>query len=55
LWLSLGLILVAGVAAGTWEWRRHASAPAAKWVTATVTTGDIEDSVTALGNLQPRD
>jgi macrolide-specific efflux system membrane fusion protein len=55
LWLSLGLVLVVGAAAGTWEWRRHASAPAAKWVTATVTTGDIEDTVTALGNLQPRD
>jgi macrolide-specific efflux system membrane fusion protein len=53
-WLSLGLILVLGAAAGTWEWRRLAAEPAAKWVTATVATGDIEDTVTALGNLQPK-
>lgn len=54
LWLSLGLILVVGAAAGTWEWRRVSTAPAARWVTATVATGDIEDTVTALGNLQPK-
>ncbi|HVZ01189.1 MAG TPA: efflux RND transporter periplasmic adaptor subunit [Dongiaceae bacterium] len=54
LWLSLGLILAIAAAAGAWEWRRISAAPAARWVTAPVTTGDIEDTVTALGNLQPK-
>jgi len=54
LWLSLGLILVVGAAAGAWEWRRLSAEPASRWVTAPVTTGDIEDTVTALGNLQPK-
>jgi macrolide-specific efflux system membrane fusion protein len=54
LWLSLGLVLAAGAAAGTWEWRRMQTEPATRWVTAPVTTGDIEDTVTALGNLQPK-
>jgi macrolide-specific efflux system membrane fusion protein len=54
LWLSLGLVLAVGTAVGAWEWRRMAAEPAAKWVTATVTTGDVEDTVTALGNLQPK-
>jgi macrolide-specific efflux system membrane fusion protein len=53
-WLSLGLILAAVAAAGTWEWRRVSAEPASRWVTAPVTTGDIEDTVTALGNLQPK-
>jgi macrolide-specific efflux system membrane fusion protein len=54
LWLSLGLLVAVGAAAGTWEWRRISAEPATKWVTAPVTTGDIEDTVTALGNLQPK-
>jgi membrane fusion protein, macrolide-specific efflux system len=54
IWLTLGLILAVGAAVGAWEWRRTAAEPQTKWVTATVTTGDIEDTVTALGNLQPK-
>lgn len=54
LWLSLGLVLAIGAAAGAWEWRHTRAEPAAKWVTAPVTTGDVEDTVTALGNLQPK-
>jgi macrolide-specific efflux system membrane fusion protein len=54
LWLTLGLIVAVGAAAGAWEWRQRAAEPASRWVTATVTTGDIEDTVTALGNLQPK-
>lgn len=41
-------------AAGAW-WKFHPKAdPASRWMTATVTQGDIEDTVTALGNLQPK-
>src|SRR5581483_5505563 len=39
---------------GAWEWRRLSAEPASRWVTAPVTAGDIEDTVTALGNLQPK-
>ena len=54
LWLSLALFVAAGAAAGAWEWRRLSAEPASRWVTAPVTAGDIEDTVTALGNLQPK-
>ena len=54
LWLSLGVILAIGAAVGAWEWRRVSAEPTSRWVTAPVTTGDIEDTVTALGNLQPK-
>jgi macrolide-specific efflux system membrane fusion protein len=52
--LSLILVAVIGTAAGPWEWRRMAAEPASRWVTAPVATGDVEDTVTALGNLQPK-
>jgi macrolide-specific efflux system membrane fusion protein len=41
--------------AGTAWYKLHPKAnPAARFMTATVTQGDIEDTVTALGNLQPK-
>jgi macrolide-specific efflux system membrane fusion protein len=51
---ALALIpLLALAAAGAWI-RFHPKAdPASRWLTATVNQGDIEDTVTALGNLQP--
>jgi macrolide-specific efflux system membrane fusion protein len=46
--------LLVFAAAGTW-WKLHPKAdPASRWMTATVTQGDVEDTVTALGNLQPK-
>jgi macrolide-specific efflux system membrane fusion protein len=57
-WKTAGLALlpiaVLGAAAA-WYVLRPEVDPAARWVTATVSQGDIEDTVTALGNLQPRD
>jgi macrolide-specific efflux system membrane fusion protein len=49
--LVLALVLAAG---GGWYWVGRADAPQAT-ATTTVELGDIEDSTTALGNLQPRD
>jgi macrolide-specific efflux system membrane fusion protein len=49
--LVLALVLAAG---GGWYWVGRADAPQTT-ATATVELGDIEDSTTALGNLQPRD
>lgn len=43
------LLLVAG-----WRWS-SASAPQVQWQTATVERGDVEELVTALGTLEPRD
>jgi macrolide-specific efflux system membrane fusion protein len=42
-------------AAAAWYVLRPQADPAMRWVTATVGQGDVEDTVTALGNLQPRD
>jgi macrolide-specific efflux system membrane fusion protein len=51
--LAFILVLAAGAGAGWYQWGR-AEAPQVT-ATATVELGDIEDSTTALGNLQPRD
>jgi macrolide-specific efflux system membrane fusion protein len=51
---ALALIpLIAVAAAGAWIKFHPKADPAARWVTATVGQGDLEDTVTALGNLQP--
>jgi macrolide-specific efflux system membrane fusion protein len=46
--------LLAVAAAAGWYKLHPKTNPAARYVTATVAQGDIEDSVTALGNLQPK-
>jgi macrolide-specific efflux system membrane fusion protein len=46
--------LLAVGAAGAWVKLHPKADPAARWMTATVAQGDIEDTVTALGNLQPK-
>jgi len=52
---ALALIpLLAVAAAGAWFKFHPKVDPAARWMTATVAQGDIEDTVTALGNLQPK-
>jgi macrolide-specific efflux system membrane fusion protein len=52
---ALALIpLLAVAAAGAWYKFHPKANPAARWMTATVAQGDIEDAVTALGNLQPK-
>lgn len=55
-WLygALGIALLVGVA-GVWGWRSQGRTAPDQVVTAAVERGDIEDSITALGNLQPRD
>lgn len=52
-WL-LGAIVPLLIAIATFAWRGGGDADSA-YTTAVVARGDIEDSVTALGNLQPRD
>jgi macrolide-specific efflux system membrane fusion protein len=53
--IVLVLIVIAGAGAGAWwKYLRPRDAAAAHWTTAPVTIGDVEDSVTALGNLQPK-
>lgn len=47
---AAALLLAAG--GGTWLWLGREDA-AAKWITAKATRGDIEDTTTALGTLQP--
>lgn len=49
--LVLAALMVAA-GAGVWWWRGREDA-AAKWITAKATRGDIEDTTTALGTLQP--
>jgi macrolide-specific efflux system membrane fusion protein len=52
---SLGIVVAVAAAGAVAWWYLHPHGEAAeRWVTAPVTTGDIEDSVTALGNLQPK-
>ncbi len=52
---GFALLPIAAVAAGAaWYWLHPKADPAARFVTATVATGDVEDTVTALGNLQPK-
>jgi macrolide-specific efflux system membrane fusion protein len=46
--------LICLAAAGAWFKLHARTDPASRWMTATVTQGDIEDTVTALGNLQPK-
>jgi macrolide-specific efflux system membrane fusion protein len=55
-WLYAGLALtVLAGAIGAWGWQSYGRAAPDQVVTAVVERGDIEDSITALGNLQPRD
>src|SRR5262245_57156563 len=46
-------LLVGG--GGIWGWRSYTHTAPDQVVTAAVVRGDVEDSITALGNLQPRD
>ena len=51
----LAVIPLIAIAAAAGWYKLHPKAnPAARWVTATIAQGDIEDTVTALGNLQPK-
>ena len=53
LWAGLAAVLL--VATSAFGYRYFAAEAAPSFKTAAVTTGDIEKSVTALGNLQPKD
>lgn len=54
LWLAALLLLLAAV--GGWSWRQFsAEADTPSYLTAAVKREDLEQSVSALGNLQPRD
>lgn len=53
--LTALLVLFAVAGAAGWYWWQRDGAPRDQYVTATVERGDVEDSTTALGNLQPRD
>jgi macrolide-specific efflux system membrane fusion protein len=53
-WLTVALVALLLAAGGAgWGWWRSLSAVTHVYATATVERGDIEDSTTALGNLQP--
>ncbi len=49
--LVVGAVAALAIAAGAWTWWR--SVPVDRYVTAAVERGNIEDSTTALGTLQP--
>src|SRR5262245_55983556 len=49
------IALAASAGAVTWWWLGSSANAAEDRATATVARGDVEDTVTALGNLQPRD
>ena len=51
-WALLGLVLLI---AGGWLWWSSDQKPQDTFVTAVVERGDVEDSTTALGSLQPRE
>lgn len=52
---AFAIVPLLAVAAAVGWLKLHPKAdPAARWETATVVQGDIEDAVTALGNLQPK-
>jgi len=53
-WLT-GAIVVAGLGIGAYAALNLTTSTTPKYILATVAKGDIEDTVTALGNLQPRD
>lgn len=53
LWVVPGLVLL--VAGGGWLWWSSDRKPQDAFVTAVVERGDVENSTTALGNLQPRE
>jgi macrolide-specific efflux system membrane fusion protein len=53
--LAAVLVLLAGSAGAGWLLWANGETPQGAQPTATVELGDIEDSTTALGNLQPRD
>jgi macrolide-specific efflux system membrane fusion protein len=56
LWGKLAVAVVALVAAagGSWWWLGAAASPQASFRTRTVALGDVEDTVSAVGTLQPR-
>ncbi len=53
--LTLGIALLVAIAATGWWLLRGNGDPTAQFVTVPVVRGDVEDAVTALGTLQPRD
>lgn len=53
-WLATALV-VAALGLGGWWFMGASSGAAVQYVTAEVGRGDVEDTVSALGNLQPRD
>lgn len=54
-WLA-ALLVLAGAGGGVYYWQQQGSAaPQSDLIPVAVTRGDVEDLVSALGNLQPRD
>ncbi|TCS65177.1 efflux RND transporter periplasmic adaptor subunit [Varunaivibrio sulfuroxidans] len=55
-WVLCVIVLAGVVGGGLWiALARTGDGAASKWITTTVVRGDIEDTTTALGTLQPRD
>ncbi|MFO0648911.1 MAG: efflux RND transporter periplasmic adaptor subunit [Polyangiales bacterium] len=52
-WILAVLLLVAGVAAGVVVARRRSAAPAPRYLTGTVTRGDLVETIRATGAVQP--
>lgn len=53
--VALALVLGASGAGAWWGWKATAAPPVPSVPTAVVTRGDVEDFVTAVGRLEPRD
>lgn len=54
-WILLLLIVVAGSGGTYWQLTRETAAAGSQYILADVSLGDVEDTVSAVGEIQPRD
>jgi HlyD family secretion protein len=52
-WLLFTLLAIALAAGAVWTYRTHAARPAPRFITATVTRGDVGEAIETTGTIQP--